>query len=133
MIPKKLFENSFVFQQWQTSNPLNKHNVTTFFMEILSLPEKAIIIFSEIEDNEGMSVTNSVEYLATDVYQNFLSEYFPKQIIWVEHYPESAYRNIKIKISYSLVTLEWNKLTKAFYFPQWKHIKTIEEVKELAI
>jgi AraC-like DNA-binding protein len=40
---------------------------------------------------------------------------------------------IKNQISFSLVTLELDKDRKAFYHPKWKHIKTIEKVKELLV
>jgi hypothetical protein len=130
-IPEKVFEYSSVFQHRKTANPLNKHNVTTFFLEILTMPEKVIVILSELEENEGFSVTNSVEYLATDVYHKFLSEYYPEQIIWIEHYPERAYRSIKNQITFSRVTLGWFKDRKAFYHPQWEYIKSIEEVREI--
>jgi hypothetical protein len=132
-IPEKVFENSIVFQKYKTVNPLNKHYETTFYLEIMISSEKAIVILSELEENEGFSVTNSVEYLATDVYKTFLKEYQPEQIIWIEHYPESAYRSIKHKISYCRVTLDWYNEKKAFLHPQWKHIKSIEEIKGLDI
>jgi hypothetical protein len=130
-ILEKVFENSSVFQIGKADNPLNKHNVTTFFLEILTMEKKAIVILSELEENEGMSVTNLVEHLATDVYNKFLKEYLPEQITWIEHYPENAYRSIKNKISFSLVTLEWYGDRKAFYHPRWKHIKSINEVRVL--
>ena len=130
-IPKKVFENSKVFQSLSSNNPLNKNNVTTFYLEIMAIQNKAFVILSELEENEGASVTNSVEYLATDVYHKFLKEYLPEQIIWVEHYPENAYRSIKNKVSFSLVTLEWESDRKAFYHPKWKYIKSIEEIYEL--
>ena len=47
-----------------------------------------LVIATEIPENEGTSVTNMAEHLATMVCQTFGIE--PKHLIWIEHYPERA-------------------------------------------
>lgn len=47
---------------------------------------KNLVIATEMPENEGTSVTNMAEYLATQVCQEFGIN--PKHLIWIEHYPQ---------------------------------------------
>ena len=68
---------------------------------------KNLVIVSEMPENEGTSVTNFAEQLATLVCQEF--EIAPEHLIWIEYYPE---RNIdgwkEYPESYDLVSFNLN-------------------------
>jgi len=44
-----------------------------------------LVICSEREDNEGTSITNMAEHLATAICKQF--DITPNNLIWIEHYP----------------------------------------------
>jgi hypothetical protein len=47
-----------------------------------------VVLFTELADNEGTSVTNYIEHLATSIRAGGLVQ--PEDIVlWFEHYPES--------------------------------------------
>lgn len=54
-------------------------------------PRPLIVLFTEVEDNPGTSVTNRVEVLAALVY-GWL-ERPEKEPVWIEHYPDRGRRN----------------------------------------
>ena len=47
---------------------------------------KNLVIVTEIPENEGTSVTNVAEQLATQICEKFKID--PSKLIWIEHYPE---------------------------------------------
>ena len=47
---------------------------------------KNLVIATEIPENEGTSITNMAEHLATRICQEFNIE--PSHLIWIEHYAE---------------------------------------------
>ena len=47
---------------------------------------KNLVIVTEISENEGTSITNMAEHLATQICQEF--DIDPKNLIWIEHYPQ---------------------------------------------
>ena len=49
---------------------------------------KNLVICSERPDNQGPSITNAVEHIATDVCEKFNIE--ARSLIWVEHYPKKT-------------------------------------------
>jgi hypothetical protein len=85
---------------------------------------KNIIVFTELPENEGISVTNAFELIATQYYnwRGLNKDQFP--IIWIEHYPASEDR----EETYDLVELEYKN--HKFFGPFWKPISK-EEFLEL--
>ena len=80
----------------------------------------SLVIATEREDNEGTSITNMAEQLATKVCQSF--DITPGKLVWIEHYPEQP--DIMYDENYSLVQFNLQGGThfeKAFEFttPRW--------------
>ena len=83
---------------------------------------KNLVIASEMPENEGTSVTNFAEQLATRVCQEFEIE--PKHLIWIEHYPERDGVSRKYAESYDLVSFNLNG-DGVFSNPRWTGISPI--------
>ena len=83
---------------------------------------KNLVIASEMPENEGTSVTNFAEQLATLVCQEFEIE--PKHLIWIEHYPERDGVSRKYAESYDLVSFNLNG-DGVFSNPRWTGISPI--------
>ena len=66
---------------------------------------KNLVIATEIPENEGTSITNIAEHLATQVCQEF--DIDPKHLIWIEHYPQRGERK-EYPESYDLVQFNLN-------------------------
>lgn len=88
-------------------------------LNIFQRGEKIIVIFSELPDNPGTSITNFIEHLATMVYRQKLSDYPVKSIRWFEHYPRNRIREETL----DEVFLDWNG--ERFYNPRWKRVYRI--------
>ena len=81
---------------------------------------KNLVIVSEMPENEGTSVTNFAEQLATQVCREF--EIQPKHLIWVEHYPERGdWKELGYPESYDLVSFNLND-NGVFSNPRWTGI-----------
>jgi hypothetical protein len=50
------------------------------------------VVFTEVPDNRGTSITNAAALLATQFYSDFLSDKDQRSIQFVEHYPTSEVR-----------------------------------------
>ncbi|MBE9224063.1 hypothetical protein IQ264_01055 [Phormidium sp. LEGE 05292] len=113
-------------------------------VRIYFLPEQTIVIVSESETNEGTSVTNMAEGIATLVAYQY--ELDVKKTIWIEHYPEQNNGRSSLFVeSFSLVEFDWGchypfpnqraiqpiKLKASN--PQWKHIGKTEVQQLLGI
>ena len=84
-------------------------------LNIIKNDDKAIVIFTELPDNHGTSVTNFIENLATQIYHKRLNEYPIENIRFIEHY---IYEGIAKKETFDLVDFEWDG--KTFCHPRWK-------------
>ena len=98
-----------------------------------------LVICSERHDNKGPSVTNRAEVLATEICEKF--NITPRQLIWVEHYPENASKKYggTDEERYNLVffNMEGGGFFDSdekvkFYNPRWVPI-TLEMVELLRI
>jgi len=83
-----------------------------------------IVMVTEIEDNEGTSITNMAERLATQIIREFNIR--PEKLIWIEHYPERGSKYDPFLESFDLVSFEWTG--KEYCRPSWKGI-----TKEVAL
>ena len=81
-----------------------------------------LVIASEMPENEGTSVTNFAEQLATLVCQEF--EIAPEHLIWIEHYPERDGVSRKYAENYDLVSFNLNG-NGVFSKPRWTGISPI--------
>ena len=79
--------------------------------------DRAVVMFTELPDNPGTSVTNMIEVLATQVYHERLKRYPIENIQFVECYPKSPSQLVS---TYDLVKLKWTGLE--FKSPAWKRI-----------
>jgi hypothetical protein len=91
--------------------------------------ECSLVIWSELADNRGMSVTNYAGELATKIVEQYGLE--PKQTMFVEHYPAAAYREVRREESYDLVVFDWQDVDTVFNPMLWTRIAG-ERVKQVA-
>ena len=80
--------------------------------------QKITVTFTELNHNEGTSVTNMIGDLASMIYNKFFSDIPIDNITWIEHYPERG----DIEESFDIVRFEkWDG--KRFSQPKWKRIR----------
>lgn len=56
-------------------------------VSLLEREGSALMVLTELPENEGTSVTNNVESYATEVYRRYLSHIASHKVLIVEHYP----------------------------------------------
>jgi len=82
---------------------------------------KTIVLLTEVAHNNASSITNAIEEIARQIYEEFLWKTNTEDIIWVEHYDGGSYHNMPdYTETFDEVTLLWDKRTRRFYSPQWK-------------
>ena len=94
-------------------------------LNVIRQDKKAVVVFTELSDNTGTSVTNIYEYLATCIYKSFLSDFSPVNIMWIEHYP--ANERLREKDSWTEVTMFWDG--QVFKRPKWIPISDLDLVE----
>ncbi len=47
-----------------------------------------IVVITELKDNPGMSITNAIEIVVSQI--STMLELWDKPVIWIEHYPEET-------------------------------------------
>jgi hypothetical protein len=73
--------------------------------------DKVVVMFTELPDNPGTSITNWIEHLIQTVMDHYD---LPRNSVWVEHYPASKIRGE----TYDLVrmsrtgSVDWQHITK---------------------
>jgi hypothetical protein len=91
-------------------------------LSILRVAGRVWVIFTELPDNPGTSVTNRIEHLASEVYRRFLPNQAPEAIRWAECYP--ARDNVPGTLDE--VTLAWNG--KEFTNPKWRRMHHVSPI-----
>lgn len=81
-------------------------------------PGHTLVIFTEVEENVGTSVTNRSEVLATQVCQEF--GLLPEKTLFVEHYPERGPRIKRLPETYALVEYTWEQGHARK--PEWRYL-----------
>jgi hypothetical protein len=96
-------------------------------LEIKRFPDRTVVIATEVEDNEGTSITNMAEHLAFRVCRDF--DIDPKMLVWIEHYPDRhppGSRDSIFDESFDLVTFDWDG--QRFSKPNWKPLTKSEMI-----
>lgn len=77
---------------------------------------KVTVIFTELPDNPGTSITNMISSLASRIVYEYLLEEPIKNIQWIEHFPARG----NIEESFDEVHLTWNGIQ--FSNPKWQRL-----------
>ncbi|OGP25001.1 MAG: hypothetical protein A2X99_02340 [Deltaproteobacteria bacterium GWB2_55_19] len=86
-------------------------------LDIYIRDDRAVVMFTEMPDDPGTSITNFIEELATQIYNERLKGCPVENIRFVECYPKDPYREVA---TYDLVHLEWTG--REFKNPTWERI-----------
>jgi len=89
-------------------------------LKILAHKLGITVILTELPDNPGMSVTNAVEEIATQVHRQKLPNVKPDSIRWIERYiePEETFDEVLFSFNgKEFVVRDWRHLGK------WKKIE----------
>lgn len=114
---------------WQTGGATMTNVLTTLDVEIRQMnhrPDLFAVIMTERPDNQGSSITNSFEHLATKLHNQRLREVAPEKILWVEHCPPDSFRDHD---DYCLVKLSHDG--KKYFNPKFAPIPADEYLKLL--
>ena len=91
-------------------------------VRIFSVEDKIIVILTELDNNDGQSVTNCIEYIVRALYQKgFVLD---PSAMFIEHY-ERYKNNSYTPFDFDIVTFEDN-----ITFPKWKRI-TLQKVIDI--
>jgi hypothetical protein len=108
-------------------------------MRVFEYDGRQIAVASELEDNEGTSVTNAAEYIATLAIGQYGLDM--RRLLWVEHYPARLLHKNKfgpddmVPESFDIVyfdtiakpsRLDPKKVDVRFVKPSWKRLKPVE-------
>ena len=90
-------------------------------LRIFDTDAGAIVIFSELADNPGISVTNATEVLATEIANVYRLNRTTTR--WIEHYDRNVYRHAGegMTETFDEITYTWS-LYGVATVPQWKRI-----------
>ena len=83
-----------------------------------------LVVCTEDLGNQGTSITNMAEHLATRVCYQFQID--PNQLTWIEHYQERGDRFYKRPEDFSIVSFQFvtgNDSIIRCLHPKWKHIE----------
>lgn len=92
-------------------------------LDIYRYDEGVVVVATEIDENEGTSVTNMAEGLATVVCKDWGID--PQTLIWIEHYPDRDPSGRKREDpiwaeSFDIVFFDWDG--KRFRRPKWQRL-----------
>ena len=93
-----------------------------------------LVIVTEADDNQGTSITNMAEHLATRVCHQFQID--PLKLVWIEHYRERGHEWMHKPITESWDFVTFQQIAEAedgaprLMKPIWSRI-TPDKVKEL--
>lgn len=100
-------------------------------LEITKYRNKVKVILTETADNWGTSITDAFETAATQIYDQFLSDFQVHEVTWIEHYNQDSYeQGGDDSETFTRVLLSWNSKTRNFHNPQWRPY--LEEWEERA-
>ncbi len=110
-------------ETFQFTNP---HNcaISQCRVRIYGHPEWAMVIWTEIAENQGLSVTDAAEYLASQIQDRFTLD--PLETLWIDHYSAFSYKDSDRKQEYSLVQLRWNPDERSYSNPEWSYLEKVQ-------
>ena len=91
---------------------------------------ETVIVATELLENEGTSITNMAEHLATQVCREFNID--PEQLLWIEHYtglvdgPDERIPESFDLVSFDLSFTEDGQQCYRFTEPHWRHMPLAE-------
>lgn len=92
-------------------------------LRLFDVAEKVVAIATELDDNDGPSVTNAAEHIAAEVCSRY--SIAPPQLVWFEHYDQRGEpvhrrgtKREKTGESFDRVTFQHNGAR--FTSPRWK-------------
>ena len=94
-------------------------------VEVYKKDKTIVVVFTELDDNPGTSITNVIEHLATAFKNVFLKNVPREQIIWIEHYPPNPHvdrGDTYDQVDFS-VSLGSDGVTVVYKNPKWRRIK----------
>ena len=95
---------------------------STCHLELWESDTETLVITTELATNEGMSITNAYEWLASQIAQEHRLD--PRRTRFIEHYGQMSYSRGKTPDTYDLVTLMWNEGAAAD--PSWRRLTSTE-------
>ncbi|MHB8346009.1 MAG: hypothetical protein ACYDHM_02300 [Acidiferrobacterales bacterium] len=102
--------------------------LVTFVKTEDKAPQMAVIL-TELAENEGPSVTNAIERLASAVCLMFpeeLGQIPPTDVLWLEHYSSKlSYRGVRGGGEWDtvdLVSLSWDANPGRYRSPEWRQV-----------
>jgi hypothetical protein len=111
-------------------------NNPTCHLKIVQKADQWIVIFTQVESpiNQGMSVTNSAEDVATQIVQEFALD--PQKTLFIEHYPYRG-EGLWDKETWDIVEFTWKKELifwgKHYALdPKWRRIQPKQLMKLIA-
>ena len=100
-------------------------------LTIIEGEKMPVVILTELAENEGTSITNCYEKIATELYKGRLSHYLPTEIQWVEHYNKNSYNtNDKLEETFDLVSLQWDEQKRCYLSPAWTRCQDQTMIKQ---
>jgi hypothetical protein len=91
------------------------------WLRVYTAPDQAVVIATEVADNPGISITNAVESLATQVAQRFAIPF--DTLTWIEHYPERIVNGGRLTIPESFDQVTFMQGPTGFDRPEWRHLQ----------
>jgi hypothetical protein len=80
------------------------------------LENKLIVKLSQERNYYGTSITNLFEYAASHAYWNYLTEYSPDNLVFIEQYDDGE--------ALTKVELDWDRETLRFCNPRWEPVSS---------
>jgi hypothetical protein len=81
-----------------------------------------IVLFSALQDNEGTSITNASEFIATDIVVKYGVNV--PSTLFVETYPYNYDRDGE---RYDAVFYKYDMAQRKFHSPEWKPLNKLDE------
>jgi hypothetical protein len=85
---------------------------------------RALVIFTELPDNPGTSVTNFIEGLATAIRRERCPDLVPQRLYVVEHYLKRPNH----EETWDAVKLRWDEAQDAYCEPQWRPLHLSDDL-----
>ncbi|MEC4720397.1 hypothetical protein RY831_14640 [Noviherbaspirillum sp. CPCC 100848] len=98
-------------------------------VEVFLYVQRLIVVLHELPCNQGTSITNAADMVATDVLRGLIENGWvsdPEVVTWIEHYPSSfqfdALQPIGACVAdtWDLIEFEWDAVARKYRSPNWR-------------